>query len=78
VHARFWAAVLQETPVRTMAFTHNGNFLVSGDDAGTVRRLRWLLLPALSLQHHSCPSLAGGQEALTHAATKDSRGRASA
>ncbi|KAI3436421.1 hypothetical protein D9Q98_005838 [Chlorella vulgaris] len=26
-----------ETPVRTMAFTHNGNFLVSGDEAGTVR-----------------------------------------
>ncbi|PRW56172.1 flowering time control FY-like isoform X1 [Chlorella sorokiniana] len=26
-----------ETPVRTMTFTHNGNFLVSGDDSGTVR-----------------------------------------
>lgn len=25
-----------ETPVRTMTFTHNGNFLVSGDDGGTV------------------------------------------
>lgn len=27
-----------ETPVRTMTFTHNGNFLVSGDDGGTVSR----------------------------------------
>lgn len=27
-----------ETPVRAMAFTHNGNFLVSGDDGGTVGR----------------------------------------
>ncbi|GAB4820925.1 hypothetical protein N2152v2_007971 [Parachlorella kessleri] len=26
-----------ETPVRSMVFTHNGNFLVSGDDSGTVR-----------------------------------------
>lgn len=26
-----------ETPVRTLTFTHNGNFLVSGDDGGTVR-----------------------------------------
>ena len=25
-----------ETPVRTMVFTHNGNFLLSGDDAGNV------------------------------------------
>lgn len=26
-----------ETAVRTMDFTHNGNFLLSGDDSGTVR-----------------------------------------
>lgn len=29
-----------ETPVRTMVFTHSGNFLVSGDDAGNVRYWR--------------------------------------
>ncbi len=31
--------------VRTMTFTHNGNFLVSGDDSGTVR---WGVLGLLS------------------------------
>ena len=35
-----------ETPVRAMTFTHNGNFLVSGDDAGNVSS-RLLLLPLL-------------------------------
>lgn len=29
-----------ETPVRSMVFTHSGNFLISGDDAGNVRYWR--------------------------------------
>lgn len=41
-----------ETPVRTLTFTHNGNFLVSGDDGGTVRYWKTNLELVKSLSAH--------------------------
>lgn len=41
-----------ETPIRTIVFTHNGNFLVSGDDAGNVRYWKTNLELVKSTQVH--------------------------
>ena len=41
-----------ETPVRAMSYTHGGNFLVSGDDAGTVRYWRTNLELVKSFSAH--------------------------
>jgi len=44
-----------ETPIRTIVFTHNGNFLVSGDDAGNVRYWKTNLELVKSTQVHKDP-----------------------
>lgn len=41
-----------ETPIRTIVFTHNGNFLVSGDDSGNVRYWKTNLELVKSTQVH--------------------------
>lgn len=41
-----------ETPIRTIVFTHNGNFLVSGDDSGNVRYWKTNLELVKSSQVH--------------------------